>query len=79
MSIEQAVLETLRTLPPDKQQELLDFAESLRRESAASGSVRVEPHGSIVGLWDDLGLDITAEDIAEIRREMWGNLPRDDV
>lgn len=63
MSIEQAVLETLRTLPPDKQPELLNFAEFLRRQSAASASVREDPHGSIVGLWDHLGLDITAEDM----------------
>lgn len=29
------------------------------------------------GLWR--GLDITEEDIAEARREMWGNFPRGDV
>lgn len=29
MSIEQAVLEKVRSLPPDKQQEVLDFAEFL--------------------------------------------------
>ena len=29
MSIEEAVLERLKTLPPDKRQEVLDFAEFL--------------------------------------------------
>jgi hypothetical protein len=29
------------------------------------------------GLWK--GLDIGEEDIAEARREMWGNFPREDV
>jgi hypothetical protein len=28
-------------------------------------------------LWADLGVDITEEDIAEARREMWGNFPRE--
>ena len=29
------------------------------------------------GLWADLNIHITEEDIAEARREMWGNFPRD--
>lgn len=29
------------------------------------------------GLWK--GLDTTEEDIAEVRKEMWGNLPRKDI
>ena len=32
---------------------------------------------SLRGLWR--GLDITSEDIAETRREMWGNFPREDI
>jgi hypothetical protein len=54
MTIEQAVLENLRDLPLDKQQEVLDFAEFLR-----------------------LNTGITDEDIAEARKEMWGNFPRE--
>lgn len=34
------------------------------------------PRESLRGMWQ--GLDITDEDIAEARREMWGNFPRDD-
>jgi hypothetical protein len=33
MTIEQAVLEKLRELPPDKQQEVLDFIQSLKQKS----------------------------------------------
>ncbi len=33
MTIEQAVLENLRELPPDKQQEVLDFVQFLREKS----------------------------------------------
>lgn len=34
---------------------------------------------SLKGLWADLKVGITEEDIAEARREMWGNFPRHDV
>jgi hypothetical protein len=32
---------------------------------------------SLRGLWAGLNNHITEEDIAEARREMWGNFPRD--
>lgn len=35
------------------------------------------PRKSLRGLWK--GLDITDEDIAEARREMWAGFPRKDV
>lgn len=31
MSVEQAVIEKLRVLPPERQQEVLDFVESLQQ------------------------------------------------
>ncbi len=79
MSIEQAVLEKLRALPPEKQQEVLDFAAFLQQRTAPPANAIPEPRGSIVGLWDELGIDITEEDIAEARRDMWGSFPRDDI
>ena len=74
MSIEDAVLEKLRTLPPHQKQEVLDFADFL---SAKSGKAR--PHRNLLGIWDGLGVHITEEDIDEARKEMWGNLTRDDI
>lgn len=38
-----------------------------------------KPHKSLYGLWADLDVDISAEDIDEIRREMWRNFPREDI
>ncbi len=73
MTTEQAVLNTLRQLPPDKQQEVLDFVKSLRAKCATPRPLR-----SVEGLWADLHIDITEEDIAEARREMWGNFPREE-
>lgn len=34
---------------------------------------------SLYGLWKDMGVDISEEDIDEARREMWGNFPREDI
>ena len=72
MTIEEIVLEKLRGLPPEKQKEVLEFVESLK----PSGGPK-KPLRSLEGLWADLDIDITEEDIAEARREMWGNFPRD--
>ncbi len=40
-------------------------------------SAQPSPRTSLRGLWK--GIDITDEDIAEARREMWSNFPRDSI
>lgn len=40
-------------------------------------AVQPVPRTPIGGLWK--GLDITDEDIAEVRQEMWDNFPREDI
>jgi mRNA-degrading endonuclease RelE of RelBE toxin-antitoxin system len=72
VTIEQQVLEKLRDLPPDKQKEVLDLVDFLKERKETTG-----PRRSLLGLWKDLNIHITEEDIAEARREMWGNFPRD--
>jgi len=72
MTIEEMVLEKLRRLPPEKQKEVLEFAESLQQTNGP-----LQPLRSLEGLWADLDINITEEDISEARREMWGNFPRD--
>ena len=72
MTIEQAIVEKLRVLPVEKQQEVLDFVEFLQRKSTSK-----PPRRSLKGLWADLKIDITEADIADARREMWRNFPRD--
>lgn len=74
MSIEKSVLEKLLKLPVDKQKEVLDFVETLEKKAASP-----RPCRSLKGLWADLGTDVSPEDIAEARREMWGGFPRGDV
>jgi hypothetical protein len=73
VSIEESVLEKLRALPPEKQQEVLDFVEFLEQKN-----VPRRPWRRLKGLWADLGVDITEEDIAEARREMWGKFAGED-
>jgi hypothetical protein len=72
MTIEEQILAKLRDLPPEKQQEVLEFVDSLKKENGPK-----TPRRSLRGLWADLNIHITEEDIAEARREMWGNFPRD--
>jgi hypothetical protein len=62
MTIEQAVLENLRELQPEQQQEVLNFVQFLKQKSTPK-----QPRRSLYGLWSDLNIEITAVDIAEVR------------
>ena len=78
MTIEQAVLENLQDLPTEKQQQVLDFVKFLKQQT----NIKSEPSSQVSrksykGMWADLGISITDEDIAESRQEMWGNFPRE--
>jgi hypothetical protein len=68
MSIEKSVLEKLLKLPPEKQKQVLEFVEFLENKPRPVGRRR-----SVKGLWSGLGAEVTAEDIAEARREMCAN------
>ncbi len=72
MSIEEAILEKVRRLPPDKQSELLALADSLGAEARAKAPLR-----SPRGLWAGLDIDISEADVQELRHEMWKKFPRD--
>jgi hypothetical protein len=69
MTIEQQIVEKLRELGPEKQKDFVDF---LKEKNG-----KKKPLRTLRGLWKDLDIHITEEDIAEARREMWGNFPRD--
>ena len=68
---EQALIVRFRQLPAENQQEVLNFAKRL-------SPARKLPLRSLEGLWAGEGVNITDEDLAEIRREMGGNFPRED-
>ena len=63
MNIEQSVLEKLRHLPVDKQQQLLDFAEFLSQRMSVKTPLR-----SVRGLCADLKVDISEEDISQVEK-----------
>jgi len=74
MMIDVSILDKVRMLPPAKQQEVTDFVEFLIRQNAdRPRQLRMK------GLCAETGAQITAEDIDEARREMWGSFPREDV
>jgi len=74
MSLEKAILDVVRQLPADQQQVILDHATELRDHAAPR-----QRRKSIKGLWADLGVSLSAEEIEANQREMWGGFPRQDV
>jgi hypothetical protein len=69
------VLASVRQLSPvDKARLIERIVPDIERELKTA---RPTPRKSLRGLWR--GLDITEEDIAEARREMWGSFPREDI
>ena len=71
MSVEELVLDKLRNMPAEKQQQVLEFVNTLVESNDSK-----PPRQNWMGKFDHLNLNISAEDIDEARREMWGNFPR---
>jgi len=74
MSLEQAILEIVHELPTDKQREVFDYVSRLQTDGT-----KKPPFTSIEGLWADLGISLSAEEIDQTQREMWRNFPRENI
>jgi hypothetical protein len=74
MTTAELIAANAKALSPEGQREVLDFVEFLR-----SRGERRAPHKSLAGAWADLGVDLSAEDIDEARREAWTKFPRQDI
>jgi hypothetical protein len=72
MSIEDAILEKVRALSQAKKTEVLQFVSGLEPANRP-------PFRSPKGVLSDLDFDLTEENLAEARREMWSGFPREDV
>lgn len=72
MTTEEILVEKIKVLPVNRQQELLDFAEFLEQKEAGR-----KPRRNLYGVLSDLNVNITEEDIKEVRKEMYGNFPRE--
>lgn len=67
MVTKQLIIDELEALPPESFPELQAFIEFLRFKSEKEPKKLIQ----LGGLWKDLP-PVTEEDIAEARREMWG-------
>ncbi|MFN9062395.1 MAG: DUF2281 domain-containing protein, partial [Pseudanabaena sp.] len=70
--IEETLIAVIKTLPTEKQQALLEFAEFLQAKTASKA-----PSKSIKGLWANVNINLTEEELAVTRKEMWANFPMD--
>ncbi len=73
MTLEEAILEKVRAMPADKQKAILDIVTELSGDAGPMPKL-IDPRG----MWKKYDISISVEDIAEARREIWGNFPRDD-
>lgn len=74
VTLEEA-LDLVRQLSPvDKARLIERVVPDIERELQVA---KPAPRKSLRGLWR--GLDITEEEIAEVRCEMWANFPREDI
>lgn len=69
-TVEATVLGKFRLLPPEKQQQALDFIESLEQDSPAPQLAR----RSLKGALSHLNMQFTVEDLHDARREMWNDM-----
>ncbi len=69
------LLRKMEALPPEKQQEVLDFVDFLVQRSTAAGPKPT----AFYGLWADLGIDLSTNDLDAARRELWNSFPREDL
>ncbi len=70
--IEETLIAVIKTLPIEKQQALLEFAEFLQAKTASKS-----PSQSIKGLWANADINLTEEELSTTRKEMWANFPKD--
>jgi hypothetical protein len=70
--IEETLIAVIKTLPPEKQQALLEFAEFLQAKTIPKFSSK-----SIKGLWANGDINLTEEELSATRKEMWANFPKD--
>jgi|GEM_PF-1007028 len=76
VSLADALALAMRLSPVDKAR-LLGFLASAVQHALAVIPPPPTERVQILGLWQ--GLNITEDNIAEARREMWGNSPREDI
>lgn len=72
MTVTETVIKKLNTFPKLKQLKVLDYVNSLESADPAP-----KPRRSLYGIWADLNVDLTEDDLRQARKEMWKNFPRE--
>jgi Protein of unknown function (DUF2281) len=75
MTLEQAILEKVRSLPIEKQQEILNFADSLTQKSqAAVADPKTDWQNSpSIGMWKDReDMQDSTDWVRQTRKQEWG-------
>jgi hypothetical protein len=75
-TLEEALAVALKLSPRDKVRLVERVVSTLEREVTDSPQT---PRRSFFGLLAEFGPAPSEEDFEEIRREMWGNFPREDI
>ena len=66
MTVTEALIEKIKTMPASQQEELLDFADTIEMKQAVHKPLR-----SLQGIWSDLNVNLTEADLRQARNEMW--------
>lgn len=73
------VLELIRRLPPRERLRVIAAALPETERELPAETPPKRPLRSLYGILKEYGPAPSAEDIDEVRREMWSNFPRDDI
>lgn len=74
VEFERTVMSKLRRLPPERQREVLDFVEYLALKSPTP-----DQRQTIEGIFADVGVSLSADEIDQVRKEAWSGYPREDI
>ena len=78
-SFQEIALDLAKRLPARQKLQLIEAIVPDLAAPLAAAEEKAQPLRSLYGLWKDLGVDLSAEDIDAARRDMWGMFPREDV
>ena len=73
------VLSLVEELTPGQKLRLIEAIVPDLQEPLQRAEEEEKPLRSLYGLWKDCAVSISAEEIDETRREMGGDLPRQDI
>lgn len=72
MTVTEVVIEKIKALPKDRQQKVLDYVEELEAHE-----MHRKPLRSLYGIWADMDVNLTEEDLRQARNEMWRGYTKD--